>query len=102
MTDRFFNELKQSSKNKPSFQVFINGEWKVCDNIANLPLNDTTLGKYLTDKENAYNDKLEALQQTIDKQDKIIKELVSAIDPKVFFLIVDAYESSVKKNCKNM
>ena len=79
MTDRFFNELKQASKNKPSFQVLINGEWKVCDNIANLPLNDTTLGKYLTDKENAYNSKIEALESTIDKQDKIIKELLSAI-----------------------
>ena len=31
-----------------------------------------------------------------------LKELVSEIDPKVFFLIVDAYESSVMKNCKNM
>jgi len=31
-----------------------------------------------------------------------LKELVSALDPKVFFLIVYAYESSVKKNCKNM
>lgn len=31
-----------------------------------------------------------------------LKELVSAIDPKAFFLIVDTYESSVKKNCKNM
>lgn len=31
-----------------------------------------------------------------------LKELVSAIDSDVFFLIVDAYESSVKKNCKNM
>lgn len=31
-----------------------------------------------------------------------LKELVSRIDPKVFFLIVDTYESSVKKNCKNM
>lgn len=31
-----------------------------------------------------------------------LKELVSEIDPKVFFLIVDTYESSVKKNCKNM
>lgn len=31
-----------------------------------------------------------------------LKELVSAIDSKVFFLIVDTYESSVKKNCKNM
>ena len=79
MTDRFFNELKQASKNKPSFQVLINGEWKVCDNIANLPLNDTTLGKYLQEKENAYKEKIEALENTIDKQDKIIKELVSAI-----------------------
>lgn len=31
-----------------------------------------------------------------------LKELVSEIDPKVFFLIVDTYESSVKRNCKNM
>ena len=31
-----------------------------------------------------------------------LKELVSAIDPNVFFLIVDTYDSSVKKNCKNM
>ena len=31
-----------------------------------------------------------------------LKELVSEIDPNAFFLIVDAYESSVKKNCKNM
>lgn len=31
-----------------------------------------------------------------------LKELVSKIDPNVFFLIVDTYDSSVKKNCKNM
>lgn len=31
-----------------------------------------------------------------------LKELVSVIDPNVFFLIVDSYDSSVKKNCKNM
>ena len=31
-----------------------------------------------------------------------LRELVSAIDSKAFFLIVDSYESSVKKNCKNM
>ena len=31
-----------------------------------------------------------------------LKELVSMIDSKVFFLIVDVYDSSVKKNCKNM
>ena len=79
MTDRFFNELKQASKNKPSFQYLDNGEWKVCDNIANLPLNDTTLGKYLTDKENAYNKEIKALQDKVNKQDKIIKELSSAI-----------------------
>ena len=79
MTDRFFNELKQASKSKPSFQVLINGKWVVCDNIANLPFNDTTLGKYLTEKENAYNKELEALQDKVDKQDKIIKELLSAI-----------------------
>ena len=31
-----------------------------------------------------------------------LKELVQAIDSKAFFLIVDTYDSSVKKNCKNM
>lgn len=31
-----------------------------------------------------------------------LKELVSEIDDKVFFLIVDTYDSSIKKNCKNM
>ena len=31
-----------------------------------------------------------------------LKELVSQLDPNVFFLIVDTYDSSVKKNCKYM
>lgn len=31
-----------------------------------------------------------------------LKEIIKEIDDKAFFLIVDAYESSVKKNCKNM
>ena len=31
-----------------------------------------------------------------------LKELVNEIDKKAFFLIVDVYESSVKKNCKYM
>lgn len=31
-----------------------------------------------------------------------LKELVSEIDSNAFFLIVDLYDSSVKKNCKNM
>ena len=79
MTDRFYKELKKSSVTKPSFQVLVNNEWVVCNDISVLPIFNETLGKYLTDKENAYNSKIEALQQTIDKQDKIIKELVSAI-----------------------
>lgn len=79
MTDRFFNELKQASKTKPSFQVLINGEWKVCDNIANLPFGNETLGKYLTDKENAYNQKIEALEKDLKKQNEIIINLVEAI-----------------------
>lgn len=79
MTDRFYKELEKNSKSKPSFQVLINGKWVVCDNIANLPFNDTTLGKYLTEKENAYNEQLEALHNKVDKQDKIINELFSAI-----------------------
>lgn len=31
-----------------------------------------------------------------------LKEMIKGIDDKAFFLIVDIYESSVKKNCKNM
>lgn len=31
-----------------------------------------------------------------------LKEVVTKLDPQAFFLIVDTYESSVKKNCKNM
>lgn len=31
-----------------------------------------------------------------------LKDLVSVIDEDAFFLIVDSYESSVKKNCKNL
>lgn len=31
-----------------------------------------------------------------------LKDLVSLLDPNAFFLIVDSYESSVKKNCKNL
>jgi len=79
MTDRFFNELKKSSKVKPSFQYLDNGEWKVCDNIEILPYKDTTLGKYLTDKENALNDKIEALEKQNEKQQLIIDELVKMI-----------------------
>lgn len=79
MTDRFYKELKEKSKNGIVFQVLVNGKWVVCDNIAILPLNDTTLGKYLEEKENAYNSKIEALEKRCEKQEAIIKELVSAI-----------------------
>lgn len=79
MTDNFYRELEKSSKSKPSFQYLDNGEWKVCDNIAILPFNDTTLGKYLTEKENAYKERLEALEKCCNKQEAIINELLSAI-----------------------
>ena len=79
MTDRFFNELKQASKNKPSFQVLINGEWKVCDDISNLPYKNTTLGIHLEGMDAFYKKQINSLQEKVDKQDKIIKELLSAI-----------------------
>lgn len=79
MTDRFFKELIKEGKNKKVFQILDNGEWVVCDNIAILPLNDTTLGKYLIEKENAYNSKIEALEKRCEKQEAIINELVKAI-----------------------
>jgi len=31
-----------------------------------------------------------------------LKGIITKLDPDAFFLIVDTYESSVKKNCKNM
>ena len=31
-----------------------------------------------------------------------LKEIIREIDNKAFFLIVDTYEASIKKNCKNM
>ena len=79
MTDRFFKELQKASKNKPSFQVLVNNEWKVCDNIAILPFGNETLGKYLQDKENAYNSRIEALGNDLKKQNEIIINLVEAI-----------------------
>lgn len=79
MTDRFFNELIKQGKNKKVFQILVNGKWVVCDNIAILPLNDTTLGEYLQEKENAYKSKIEALEKRCDKQEAIINELIQAI-----------------------
>lgn len=79
MTDRFYNELKQASKTKPSFQYLDNGEWKVCDDISKLPYKNTTLGIHLEGMALFYKEQLEALHNKVDKQDKIIEELTKAI-----------------------
>ena len=79
MTTNKFNELKNESKNGKVFLVMENGEHIVITDIAVLPFLDTTLGNYLEDLENSYNAQIIALESKIDKQEKIIKELVSAI-----------------------
>ena len=79
MTDRFYKELKDKSKNGIVFQILDNGEWKVCDDISKLPYKNTTLEIHLDGMDNFYKEQINSLQQTIEKQDKIIKELVSAI-----------------------
>lgn len=49
------------------------------------------------------NKKKKLLMSVISTRDYVsLKELVVAIDKNAFFLIVDAYESSVRKKCKNM
>lgn len=79
MTDRFYKELKDKSKNGIVFQILDNGEWVVCDDISKLPYKNTTLGIYLDGMALFYKEQLEALHNKVDKQDKIIKELLSAI-----------------------
>lgn len=74
-----FNELKKASNKKASFLVMINEENKVVSELDNLGFKDTTLINYLTELENSYNAKIEGLEAKIDKQDKIIQELISAI-----------------------
>ena len=74
-----FNELKQKSKNGKCFIVMENEQNEVCEKLDNLGFKDTTLINYLTELENGYKSKIEALESKIDKQDKIIQELISAI-----------------------
>lgn len=74
-----FNELKKASKKKPSFLVMENEEHKVVSELDNLGFKDTTLAKYLEQLETSYNAKIEGLESKIDKQEKIIQELISAI-----------------------
>lgn len=79
MTDKYFNELKKAGKNKIVFQILKNGEWVVCDDISILPFKNTTLGIHLDGMDNFYKEQINSLKETIDKQDKIIQELISAI-----------------------
>lgn len=74
-----FNELKEKSKNGKVFIVMENGKNIVCENINDLPFLSTTLGEYITNLEKGYNDKLEALEDKAEKQEKIINELTSAL-----------------------
>ena len=49
------------------------------------------------------NKKKKMLMSVVSTLDYVkLKEIVKEIDDKAFFLIVDAYESSVRKKCKNM
>ena len=74
-----FNELKKASNKKASFLVMINEENVVVSELDNLGFKDTTLINYLTELETSYKSKIEGLEAKIDKQDKIINELISAI-----------------------
>ena len=74
-----FNELKKESKSGKVFLVMENGKHIIIKDLAVLPFKDTTLGEYLEELETSYNAKIEGLEAKIDKQDKIINELISAI-----------------------
>ena len=73
------NELKRKSHKGKCFLIMENERYQVVEDIAILPFKDTTLGKYLEDLETSYNADKKALEERIDKQDKIIQELISAI-----------------------
>ena len=79
MTTNTFNELKKKSYEKPVFLVMVDGKNIVIDNLQDLGFKDSTLGKYLEQLETSYNAKIKGLESKIDKQDKIIQELISAI-----------------------
>ena len=74
------NELKRKSHKGKCFLVMENERYQVVEDIAILPFKDKTLGLYLEELETSYNDKIKALEGKLETQDKIIKELVSAID----------------------
>ena len=74
-----FNELKKASNKKASFLVMINEENKVVSELDNLGYGNTTLRVYLEGMNIFYKQQISDLQAKIDKQDKIIQELISAI-----------------------
>lgn len=74
-----FNELKKASKEKPSFLVMENGEHKVVSELDNLGYGNTTLRVYLEGMNVFYKKQISDLESKIDKQEKIIQELISAI-----------------------
>lgn len=73
------NELKRKSHKGKCFLIMENERYEVVEDIAILPYKNTTLGNYLEEKETSYNADKKALEERIDKQDKIIQELISAI-----------------------
>lgn len=74
------NELKRASKKGKCFLVMENEHYEVVEDIAILPYKNTTIGIHLEQLENSYNADKKALEERLDKQDKIIKELRNAID----------------------
>ena len=74
-----FNELKKTSKEKPSFLVMENEEHKVVSELDNLGYGNTTLRVYLEGMNTFYKQQISDLQAKIERQDKIINELISAI-----------------------
>lgn len=74
-----FNELEKASMKKPSFLIMENGEHKVVSELDNLGYGNTTLRIKLDGMDAFYKQQISDLQSKIDKQDKIIQELISAI-----------------------
>lgn len=74
-----FKELEKASKKKLSFLIMENGEHKVVSELDNLGYGNTTLRVYLEGMNTFYKQQISDLQAKIDKQDKIIQELISAI-----------------------
>ena len=79
MTDKFYKELKAKSKNGIVFQILVNGEWVVCEDISILPFKNTTLGIHLEGADIFYKDQIKTLQEKVDKQQEQIRLLTDAL-----------------------